>query len=227
VAGSAPTAGGFLDRLDPRTRGELEAAGRSRRYPAGATLFAEGDPGTFVVLIVEGRAKVVATTPEGTEVVLSIRGPGDLVGEMAAVDIGSVPRMAGVVALEPLSSRVLTTAEFVSFLETHTDAAMALLRTMAGRMRDSERRRVEFGAYDTARRLADLLVELTGTHGRATADGIHVELPLTQQDLAGLVGCSRESVARALVALRSRGLVSTGRRSLTVRDVDGLRDYAR
>jgi CRP-like cAMP-binding protein len=205
----------------------LESAGSFRRYSPRAALFVEGDPGTFVVLILEGRAKVVATTPEGTEVVLSIRGFGDLVGELASIDAEGVPRTASVVALEPIACRVIPTAEFVGFLEAHPDAAMALLRTVAARMRDSERRRVEFGAYDTARRLAGLLVELSTTHGRPTDQGVRVAISLSQQELAGLVGCSRESVARALVALRQRGLVSTGRRSLVVRDVDGLRDYAR
>jgi CRP-like cAMP-binding protein len=226
VGGAAPAGGGFLERLEPTTRAELERAGTFRRYPRRAVLFVEGDPGTFVVLILEGRAKVVATTPDGTEVVLSIRGPGDLVGELAAIDVEGAPRMASVIALEPIACRVLTTSEFVDVLESHPDAAMALLRTVAARMRDSERRRVEFGAYDTARRLAGLLVELSGTDGRATAEGIHVEMPLSQQELAGLVGCSRESVARALIALRARGLVATGRRSLIVRDLDGLRDFA-
>jgi CRP/FNR family transcriptional regulator, cyclic AMP receptor protein len=226
VGGAAPGGGGFLERLEPATRAELESTGAFRRYPRRAVLFVEGDPGTFVVLVLDGRAKIVATTPDGTEVVLSIRGPGDLVGELAAIDVEGAPRMASVIALEPIACRVLTTSEFVSFLEVHPDAAMALLRTVAARMRDSERRRVEFGAYDTARRLAGLLVELSGTHGRITAEGIHVEMPLSQQELAGLVGCSRESVARALIALRARGLVSTGRRSLFVRDLDGLRDFA-
>jgi CRP-like cAMP-binding protein len=227
VGGAVPTGGGFLEWLEPATRAELEAAGSFRRYPRRAALFVEGDPGTFVVLILEGRAKVVATTPEGTEVVLSIRGPGDLVGELASIDVERAPRMASVIALEPMVCRVLTTSDFVGFLEAHPDAAMALVRTVAARMRDSERRRVEFGAYDTTRRLAGLLVELSDSHGRETDDGVHVEMPLSQQELAGLVGCSRESVARALIDLRTRGLVSTGRRSLVVHDIDGLRAYAR
>jgi CRP-like cAMP-binding protein len=226
-AGPNALGGGFLERLEPSARSELLAAGRAVRYPKRAALFVEGDPGNFVVVILEGRVKVVATTAEGTEVLLSIRGPGDLVGELSAVDVDRSPRTASVIALEPIACRLLSADEFVAFLETHPGAAIELLRTVAGRMRDSERRRVEFGAYDAARRLAGMLVELAAVHGRSTDEGIRLELALSQQELAGLIGCSRESVSRAFIALRQRGLVSTGRRSLIVRDADGLRAYAR
>jgi CRP-like cAMP-binding protein len=101
-----------------------------------------------------------------------------------------------------------------------------LLRTVADRMRDAERRRVEVGAYGTSRRLARLLSELTDTYGRAADDGIHVELPLSQQELAGLVGASRESVARAFKTLRDSHLVSTAARTVIVHDVGALRGYA-
>lgn len=226
MSGPRPASRGFLERLDERARAALAAAGNEGRYRKGDALFRVGDRGGFVVLITEGRAKVVVPSEEGTEVVLGIRGPGDVVGEMAALDHDDAPRMASIVALEPLRCRVVPVDEFAAFLDTHPRAALALLRTVADRMRDAESRRVELGTASTSRRLARLLTELSDTYGRVTGDGIRLDLPLSQQELAGLVGASRESVARAFKTLRTHGLVSTGTRSVVVHDLRSLRVYA-
>jgi CRP/FNR family cyclic AMP-dependent transcriptional regulator len=226
VTRAGPAGRGFLERLDEPSRTALAAAGREVRYRQGASVFRVGDPGGFVVLITGGRAKVVASTAEGTEVLLGIRGPGELLGELAALDADHAARLASLVALEPLTCRVVPVGEFSTFLEAHPQAMVELLRTMADRMRDAERRRVEAGAYSTSRRLAGLLAELSDTYGRTADDGVHVELPLSQQELAGLVGASRESVARAFKTLRDHDLVSTAARSVVVRDVGALRGFA-
>jgi CRP/FNR family cyclic AMP-dependent transcriptional regulator len=225
VSRAGPAGRGFSERLDEATRAALASAGREARYRQGATVFRVGDPGGFVVLITEGRAKVVASTAEGTEVLLGIRGPGELLGELAALDADDATRLASLVALEPLTCRLVPVDEFATFLEAHPLAMVELLRTMADRMRDAERRRVEAGAYSTSRRLAGLLAELSDTYGRPADDGIHVELPLSQQELAGLVGASRESVARAFKTLRDHDLVVTAARSVVVRDVGALRGF--
>lgn len=227
VTGNGSAGCGFLERLEERARAELAAAGREVRYRTGSSVFREGDQGGFVVLITQGRVKVVASTAEGTEAVLGIRGPGDLLGELAALDGNGATRLASVVALEPLTCRLVPVAELHAFLAAHPRAMIELLRTVADRMRDAEQRRVEAGAYSTSRRLAGLLAELSDTYGRAAEDGIHVELPLSQQELAGLVGASRESVARAFRTLRDRDLVSTAARTVIVHDVGALRGYHR
>jgi CRP/FNR family transcriptional regulator, cyclic AMP receptor protein len=218
---------GFVDRLTPADRAALLTTGYPRRYRTGAVLFTEGARGGFAVLITSGQAKIVATTVEGNQAVLSLRGPGDLIGELAVIDDDAAPRSATAVALEPLACRVLPSADLRSFLEGHPLATVELLKMLAARLREADRRRVEFGAFDTTRRLAGLLVDIAGVRGRPLDDGLHVEAGLSQADLAGLIGASRESVARALTVLRRRGYVTTGRRRLVVRDLSGLRTYAR
>ena len=201
------------------------AAGWHRRYATGSPLFVEGDPADSVVLIITGRTKIVVVTSDGVEIVLSLRGPGDLVGELAIIDNDPRPRSASVVAIEPVECRMLSATEFRRFLEEHPRATIELLRMVATRLRDAERHRVEFGAVDTSRRLARLLVELAEEAGHTTEEGTRLEVSLSQQELAGLVGASRESVARALTTLRTRGVVSTGRRVVVVRDLGALRTY--
>ena len=226
-----PTAGAFLDTLGPDDSAALLAAGTARLYRKGEPLFLAGDKGGFVVLITAGRVKVTTPTPTGAETVLSLRGPGDLVGELSALEDTPVERVATVVALEPVTCRVVRAAEFRALLAGHPSIALGLLRMVSSRLRAADRRIVEFGTYDTVRRLARLLAEMAdqgaGLEGARRAEPhVHVlRTGLTQDDLAGLVGASRESVARALGTLRSLGLVTTGRGRVDVRDLPGLRSF--
>ncbi|MEY2456649.1 MAG: family transcriptional regulator, cyclic receptor protein [Acidimicrobiaceae bacterium] len=221
-----PVTTGFLGALAPTERETLQATGRVARFGKGDVLFRQGDTSDTVVVLLAGWVKAVAGTPEGNEVVLAVRGPGDLVGELAAIDGRDAPRSASVIALQPVECRMLRGEEFRSFVAAHSDAGLVLLRTLTRRLRDADRRRMEYGGYDTARRLARVLVELATEHGRPTAGGLELALALSQQELAGLSAVSRESVARALGKLRSLGLVSTARCRVTVHDPEGLAAFA-
>jgi len=97
---------------------------------------------------------------------------------------------------------------------------------LSSRLRDADRKRIEFGAYDTLGRLATRLLELVERFGEPTERGVRIALPLTQDELAGWIGSSREAVARALQALRARGYVETRRRTIVVLDLDALRRRA-
>ncbi|MDN5930941.1 MAG: Crp/Fnr family transcriptional regulator [Pseudonocardia sp.] len=215
----------FLARLDEADRAELAARGRHRRWPVGASLFLEGDRATTVVVVVSGRVKVFSLTEQGEEVVLAVRGPGALLGELSAIDGGE--RSTSVSALEPVVALVVPVPGFVAFLNGHGSAAMVLMRLITSRLRDADRKRVEFGAYDIAARVAGRLVELADRFGEPDPHGVRISVPLSQDELAGWVGASREAVAKALRVLRDRGLVTTGRRTMTVLDLDGLRGRAR
>lgn len=224
----ARRAGAFLDRLGPADRAALLDAGRPRRYRAGETIFLTGERGGDVVLITGGRAKVTVASRHGTETVLSLRGRGDVIGELAAIDDDdTAPRGATVVALEAVDTRVVRSADFRAIVARRPSMALELLRMVAERLRASDRRLVEFGASDTTRRLARLLAEMAEADATPTDGGLLLASNLTQDDLAGLVGASRESVARALAALRARGFVATGRRQVVVLDLAGLRDHGR
>ncbi|HET9518561.1 MAG TPA: Crp/Fnr family transcriptional regulator [Actinoplanes sp.] len=215
----------FLDQLSPHDRENLIARGRRRRWPAGATLFSEGDQSSSVVLIVTGRVKVFSLTEQGGEVLLAIRGPGALLGEMSALD-GS-PRSAAVSALEPLETMVVGVPDFHEFLGACPDAAVCIVRLIVERLRDADRKRIEFGTYDALGRVALRLAELAERFGQTAEQGVRITLPLTQEELAAWTGSSRESVTKALSTLRRQGLIETSRRSVSVLDMSGLRARAR
>lgn len=215
----------FLAGLTPDEVAELHRIGRTRRWPVGSTLFGEGDRSSTVVLVLTGRAKVFSLTEQGGEVLLAVRGPGALLGEMSALD--GAPRSASVGALEPLETLVIPVEDFLEFLRTHPNAAVRIVRMIVGRLRDADRKRVEFGTYDALGRVALRLVELAERFGTSDGRSIRIGLPLTQDELAGWTGSSREAVAKALRTLRHQGVIETQRRSVSVLDLERLRARAR
>ncbi|WP_440072076.1 Crp/Fnr family transcriptional regulator [Streptosporangium sp. OZ121] len=220
---SSPEPGEFITLLTEDEVKALYAAGRPRRWDRGATICTEGDVSDWVLILTSGRVKVSSHTAAGGEVVLAVRGPGALLGEFAAID--GLPRSATVTALEPVEG--ITVRDFSSYLHAHGRVAVLLMQMVIGKMRDSDRKRIEYGAFDTTGRVATRLVELAERYGEPDNGGVRVALPLSQDELAGWTGASREAVSKALRSLRDRGLIETGRRRVIIHDMEGLRKRAR
>lgn len=214
-------AGEYLSTLSPAELAALKQLGRPRRWRRGASLFTEGECSEWVVVLLTGRVKVCNFTDQGTETLLAIRGAGALLGELAAID--EQPRSASVIALEPVEALVVPAATFTEFLAIHPGAALRLLRLLCERLRDADRKRVEHGSLDTLGRLARRLVELAERFGEPCETGVRIRMSLSQQELAGWIGSSREAAAKALRTLRERGWIETRRREITVTNLDELR----
>ncbi len=214
----------FFVRLTLEERAQLQRRGRQRRWPRAASVFTEGERAEWVGVVLSGEAKVSYFTEEGKEVLLAIRGPGALIGELAAID--GEPRSATVSSLEPLEALVLPAAQFREFLYANPRVALLVLEMLSRKLRDADRKRIEFGAYDTLERVVRRLVELAERFGERTEEGVRITLPLSQEGLAGWTGSSREAVSKALQTLRGRGWVKTQRCSITVRNLEALRKRA-
>jgi CRP-like cAMP-binding protein len=206
----------FLDQLDTDEREELLQRGRKRQFRRGTSLFNEGERSDRVMVVLEGRVKVSYFTEEGKEVVLAIRGSGDILGDLSAID--GEPLSATVTALDNVDAQVVTADEFLSFLESHSKVGLVLLRMLSQRLREADLKRIEFGAYDTLGRVARRLVELADRFGERSDTGVRITLPLSQEELAGWTGSSREAVAKALQVFRTRGWIETARREITILD---------
>lgn len=214
----------FLPNLTTPEVETLRALGRRQRYPKGSTLFVEGDHADRVIVITEGRVKISILTPDGKEVVLAVRGGGDLVGDQGFLD--GAPRSATATAMDPVDALLISSGEFTLFLEQHARVALLLLKMLSRRLRDADAKRAEFAAFDTVGRVASRLVEMAGRFGEDEEAGIRINLPLTQEELAGWTGSSREAVSKALGMLRALGWIETHRRGITIVDLDGLRSRA-
>jgi CRP-like cAMP-binding protein len=212
---------GFGGTLTDVELDDLVSRGARRHFKRGAYLLTEGEISDHVAVVLTGRAKVSSVTPDGREVVLAVRGPGDLLGELSALDGGV--RSASVSALEPVEALIIPSERFEHFLQDHARLAVMLLQMMSRRLRDADRKRIEFGAYDTPGRVARRIIELADRYGEAEARGVRITLSLTQDELAGWSGASREAVSKALRHFRDRGWIETGRRSIVVLNLDALR----
>jgi CRP-like cAMP-binding protein len=193
---------------------------RKRRFNRSTTLMNAGTLSNSVVIILEGRVKLSFFTDEGHEVLLGIRGPGELLGELSALD--GQPHSATATALEPVEAMIVATPDFHVFLLDHPRVSLMLLRMLTERLRDADEKRIEFAAYDSVGRVARRLVEMADRFGDQQDGGLLITLPLSQEELAGWTGSSREAVSKALQALRLKGLIDTKRRAVTILDLPGL-----
>jgi CRP/FNR family cyclic AMP-dependent transcriptional regulator len=213
--------GTFAAELDPGDLRALIARSTQRSFRAGQALLHEGQLPDRVILLQSGRIKVVSNTATGREAVLAFRGPGDLVGEQAAID--EQPRSATLIAVEAVEAYALSPQAFREFLLEHPRVALVLLRMMSRRLRDASAMHVEFTGSNTLGRVAARLLELCDRYGEQSDGGIRIALPLSQEELAGWTGASIESVARALQTMRELRWIATRRREIRVLDIDALR----
>jgi CRP-like cAMP-binding protein len=204
-------------RADDCTHGPALSTGK---HPGGpATVYRQADPATDAILIGSGRAKVTLSAAHGKQVLLAVRGPGEFLGEFAVVD--RTIRSATVRALTALTGWCVPGDLLLAHLATEPGAALELLRLVVGRLRESDRQRLDFGALDTTGRVARLLLGLADRHQQAGW------LHLNQTELGEAVGASREATVKALSRLRRVGLIETARGRIRVLRPAGLAAVAR
>ena len=225
MALSPEPANSFLATVPEATRASLFEQGHRRRHARGTTLFIEGDVAQEAVVVIDGLVKAGVVAADGREVILGVLGPGALIGEIASLDGGR--RSATVQTLTDVEILVIPKEGFTRFLIDHPDVLHQLALVLAGRLRESDRRQLEFGTGDSLQRLCARLAELADRYGEKDADGV-VQLvsPLSQSDLASWSGLSREAVVKSLRTLRDLGWIENRGRVIAILDMTKLRHRA-
>lgn len=188
---------------------DLELIGqrvRQRRYRAGEVIFHKDDPGVAFYMILSGRVKVHTEAPDGTDVTITFLSAGDFFGELSLLD--GEPRSADVSTQEPTEVLVLNRDDLIECIFQAPQIAINLLATLAGRVRRTNETIQALSTLDVHGRVAKQLLLLARQHGVNTPQGVRIGIRLTQSDLAGLVGASRESVNKVLGYFRRRGYIS-------------------
>ena len=194
----------------------LASHGRNRSYLAGEAIFSEGDPADAVHVVVEGSVRIHRDADDGSDVTISVLGPGECIGEQALLD--SFPRSASAGAVLDTRTFTVSRVAFISWVTERPKAALALLETMSMRLRQSNDKVADLMFLDLRRRLSKTLISMAEA-------GAQPGLRVTQAALGQQLGVSRESVNKHLQVFARQGWVALGRGSVTILDMNRLRRF--
>lgn len=204
----------FVASLPPADRERLLALGIPRRYPGGQAIVHEHDDAGGVLVVLSGEIAVTTLGPGGKELLLGIAGPGELVGEVAALRGGR--RTSTLAARTDVETIAIPAAAFRAFVVATPAAAASVIDGLLDRLDRADEQRRELAALDVVGRVARRVLELDARGGTA----------VTHDELAAWAGASREAVTKALAQLRGLGALETGRGHVRVLDADALRRRA-
>jgi CRP/FNR family transcriptional regulator len=198
----------------------LRGAMKREQFNRGDVIFDEGDQGDKLYAVIEGTVKIARTAADGRESLQTVRGPGEMFGELSLFD--PRPRTAGVVALTDSVLASLAHDALRPWIMDHPDVAVQLLQALVQRLRQTNDVMADLVFSDVPSRVAKALLGLAERFGQPTPEGIHVVHDLTQEELAQLVGASRETVNKALADFSGRGWIRIESRAVVIKDVEGL-----
>jgi len=207
--------------LDEEAAESLRASMTQVDVDKGSVLFSEGEPGDRLFLIVDGKIKLGASSSDGRETLLGVLGPGEMFGELSLFDPGQ--RTSTATALTRATLIGLGHDDLMPWLRERPEVAAALLQALAQRLRRTNEAMADLVFRDVPGRVAKALLDLAGKFGTPQPDGgILVTHDLTQEELAQLVGASRETVNKALADFQNRGWIRVEQRSVLLVDLERL-----
>lgn len=215
----------LFSALDDEAATALSASMGESKLRRGDVLFHEGDSGDRLYIVVDGKVKLGRSAPDGRENLLAVMGPGQMFGELSLFDPG--PRSATVTAVTDATFASLSHEDLLRWLDGRPTVARTLLTQLASRLRKSNDVVADLVFSDVPGRVAKALLDLSDRFGRTADDGVHVHHDLTQEELAQLVGASRETVNKALADFASRGWIRLEPRSVVIMDIERLGKRAR
>ena len=187
-------------------------------------IYLPGDPGGTVYFVNGGRIKISKVTRDGKELTLAYRGPGDIFGELALLEGGPREEMAE--AMENAMVTEFPTGEFEKLVQAHGMLGYRLTKVMLARRREVENKVEQLIFKDVNAKLAELLLRLGNEYGVASGRGTLVALKITHQEMANLIGSTRETVSLTLSQFKRKGLIQTDGRKVIISDREGLRALA-
>jgi CRP/FNR family cyclic AMP-dependent transcriptional regulator len=200
----------FFTLLSDRELDVIRAVASEKSYPKNAVVLTEGEMGDSLYMVQSGKVKVFIGDEEGREIILKILGPGSFFGEMSMID--KQPRSASVTTIEASTFQVLTHAAFERCVEQEPRIANMVMQILAQRVREADRKIGTLALMDVYGRVASTLLELAVYNNGK----LMVGEKLSQQDLANMVGASREMVNRILKDLSDRGFISIESKAITI-----------
>ena len=206
--------------LDEAAAVSLRASMDTVKIAKGSILFKEGDDGEHLYVIIDGKLKLGTSSGDGRENLLSILGPGEMFGELSLFDPG--PRTSTATAVTDAKLLSLSHEKVIPWLKQNPEVSLQLLTRLSQRLRRTNEAVGDLVFSDVPGRVAKALIDLGDRFGKTTAEGLLVNHDLTQEELAQLVGASRETVNKALADFAGRGWLKLDGRSVLIIDVERL-----
>jgi CRP/FNR family transcriptional regulator, cyclic AMP receptor protein len=211
----------LLAALTDADRQVLARSASRRRYRRGDIIFQKDDPGHSLFIVARGSVRIYVPSTQGADLTLAVLGPGAFFGDLSLLD--GRPRSASAAALGDTNVVVLERNDFVAVIRTRPAAVMSVLSVVVRRLRDTDEMASDLAFLDVGGRLAKKLLELAATNGVKRSDGVLLDMAVTQEELANMIGVTRESVNRNLSIFRRVGLVAKEGRRFVLRDTAALR----
>jgi CRP/FNR family transcriptional regulator, cyclic AMP receptor protein len=213
----------LLGRLRGRARETVLGLGTPVSYTARQQVTRQGEDSRYVLLVLSGCVKIVVHSEFGRDVLIELRGGGDLAGELATLEGGV--RMATVVTCTATRARLIRGVEFTDLLERNIDVCMAHTRVISQHLRSAHQRAVDFVACSAAQRVVRVLADTARRYGTPLPDGHARDIPLNQEEIASLAGVALSTVEKVLHTMQADGLVARRYRRIVVVDLAGLSQF--
>jgi CRP/FNR family transcriptional regulator, cyclic AMP receptor protein len=216
---------GIFQGVDPEAAEVLAKELDTIEIRKGEVVFSEGEPGDSLYIVLSGKIKLSRRAPDGRENVLAVMGPSDQFGELSVFDPG--PRTATATAVTDVKLAKMPQSVLGPWIEAHPEVGERLLHVLARRLRRTNDSVADLIFTDVPGRVAKALLQMADRFGSRDSDGLRVKHDLTQEELAQLVGASRETVNKALADFVHRGWIQLQGKSVVVLDEERLRRRAR
>lgn len=214
----------LFKELTDEDRADLLSMMSETTLRRGESLFHEGDSGDRLYVVTDGKVKLSHTADDGRENLIAVLGPGEIIGELTLFDLGA--RSSTVTAIAATSLLSLSHKDMMAYIDAHPAMAKSMLKELARRLRNTNQQMADLVFSDVPGRVAKALLDLAERFGERTPEGIYVAHDLTQEELAHLVGASRETVNKSLADFTSRGWIRLEGRAVLLIQVQRLQRRA-
>lgn len=213
----------FFSLLTERELELIDQIATEKDFKKGEYIFFESDPGEKFYIIKNGQVKLTKMIKNGDEQILNIFSDHDIIAEIVAFDKGSYP--ASAVTMAKTKTIVFEQDELENLILKHPSIGIKLLREMSNRLRRAQENVRDLALKDSAARVAGLIIFLAEKYGKKKNNNIVLDISLTQQELASMIGSSRETVSRVLGQFENEGLIKTSRKKIKIFKTEKIKAY--
>lgn len=213
----------YFSDLNEKEHEILKNITKLKKFKKDEIIFFEGEKGNYIYIIKKGKVKMLKMNQDGDEQILNIFKKDDMIGEVVIFDKEDYPATA--IALSDIQLYVINSQSLSQIFLEHPQITLKVMKVISSRLRRAQQRIKDFGLKDSKKRLASLILHLSKKHGNKNSnEKIQIKFFLTQQELANMIGTTRETVSRSLKSIEKDGIIDTSRKEITINSIEKLKN---